>query len=186
MISVTDLKSGVVFKEDGQIFKVLFYEHIKLGRGSASIKVKVKNLRTGSVTAKSFINGARVKDANLTKKKYQYLYKDSQHAYFMDEVSYEQTQIPLNKLFDEARFLKEGISISILSVDDEPLSLELPPKIEFTIAETGPGLRGNSATNIFKEAILDNGFKVKVPLFMKTGDRVLVDTRTGEYTARIK
>lgn len=184
MISVTDLKAGIAFEDDGQIFKVLSYEHIKMGRGSANIKVRVKNLRTGTVTDKSFINGAKVKEANITKKKYQYLYKASENAFFMDEISYEQIQIPLVKLGQDALYLKEGMSVPVLQSDDEPLELELPPKMEFAIAETGPNVKGNSATNIFKEAILENGLKIKVPLFAKDGDRVMVDTRTGEYSQR--
>lgn len=186
MISVTDLKAGIAFEDDGQIFKVLSYEHIKMGRGSANIKVRVKNLRTGTVTDKSFINGAKVKEANIIKKKYQYLYKDLEHAFFMDEHTYEQTNIPLSTLGDDALYLKDGMNITILFVQDEPLGLELAPKMEFVIAETGPNIKGNSATNIFKEAILDNGLKVKVPLFTKVGDKVLVDTRTGDYSERVK
>ena len=157
-----------------------------MGRGSANIKVKVKNLKTGTVTARSFISGARVSEAALTKKKYQYLYKDNDSAYFMDEATYEQIVILLAKLGSEASFLKDGMSISLLLSDDEPLAMELPPKMEFVISETGPDLRGNSATNIFKDATLENGLKVRVPLFTKTGDRILIDTRTGEYSERAK
>lgn len=186
MISVTDLRPGVAYEEDGNIYKVLSYEHIKLGRGSASIKIKVKNLRSGSVTDKSFINGAKVKEANLLKKKYQYLYKDSSDAYLMDERTYEQIQVPLSTLGDDGLYLKDGMQVSLLIYGDETLALELSPKMEFTIAETGPDLRGNSATNIFKEAILDNGLKVKVPLFSKVGDKVIIDTRTGEYSERAR
>ena len=186
MISVTDLKPGIAYEEDGQILRVLSYEHIKLGRGSASIKVKVKNLHTGSVTEKSFINGAKVKEANLAKRKLQYLYRDAHDAYVMNGETYEQIQIPLATLGSDSQYLKEGTDITILFIDDEPLSLELPPKLDFEITETGPDLRGNSATNIFKEAVLENGLKVKVPLFMKVGDRVIVDTRTGQYSERVK
>lgn len=186
MISVTDLRSGTTFEEDGQLFKVLSYEHIKMGRGTANVKVKVKNLRTGSMTDKSFISNAKVREAALSKKKYQFLYKDGENAYFMDEVTYEQIPIALRLLGDESSYLKEGMSIPILFTEDEPLSLELPPKIEFVVKETGPDLRGNTATNIFKDAILDNGLKVRVPLFTKVGDRVIVDTRTGEYSERAR
>lgn len=186
MLSVTDLRPGVTFEEDGHILKVLTYEHIKLGRGSASIKVRVKNLRSGSVIDKSFINGARVKEANLLKKKYQFLYKDAHTSHFMDEETYEQIAVPLAKLGDDVSYLKEGMSISLLAFGDEPLALEIPSKMEFTIAETGPNVKGNSATNIFKDAILENGLKVRVPLFAKVGDRILIDTRTGEYSERVR
>lgn len=186
MISVTDLRPGVAYEEDGNIYKVLSYEHIKLGRGSASIKIKVKNLRSGSVTDKSFINGAKVKSADLLKKKFQYLYKDTDNAYFMDEQTYEQLPVSLKILGEDALFLKEGMNVSVLIQDTEPLALELPPKMEFAIADTGPNLKGNSATNIFKEALLENGLKVKVPLFTKIGDKVMIDTRTGQYSERSK
>lgn len=186
MISVTDLRPGVVFEEEGALFKVVTYEHIKLGRGSASIKVRVKNMRTGSVVDKSFINGAKVKEANLVKKKFQYLYKDAAGACFMDEQSYEQISIPLTVLGQDASYLKEGMSVQLLFLENEPLSLELPPKMEFAVLETGPNEKGNSATNIYKEAILENGLKVKVPLFLEEGDRVLIDTRTGEYSERAR
>lgn len=186
MLSVTDLRPGVAFEENGQILRVLSYEHIKLGRGSASIKVRVKNLRSAAVTDKSFINGAKVKEANLLKKKYQYLYKDEVSAHFMDEGTYEQMQVPLGKLTQDASYLKEGMRVSLLTIDDEPLAIELPPKMEFIVSETGPNVKGNSATNIFKDAVLENGLKVRVPLFTKVGDRVLIDTRTGQYSERVR
>lgn len=186
MVNVTDLRSGFVFEENGQLFKVLSYEHIKMGRGTATVKVRVKNLRTGAVNDKSFISNAKVQDASLLKKEYQYLYKDRGTAHFMDEQTYEQIQIPLGKLGDDAHYLKEGMSIPILFAGDEPLTLELPPKLEFTISETGPNIRGNSATNLYKDAILESGLKIRVPLFMNVGDRVRIDTRTGEYSERVK
>lgn len=180
MISVTDLRAGTTFEEDQQLFQVLSYEHIKMGRGSANIKVKVRNLRTGSITDKSFISGAKINDIQLTKKQLQFLYKDSNTAYFMDPTSFEQTSIPL-ELLPENQFLKEGEMATVSFFDNEPLSLNLPPKMEFTVVETGPGEKGNSATNIYKDATLENGIRVKVPLFIKIGDRILIDTRTLNY-----
>lgn len=184
MIGVTELRSGTVFEEDGNLFQVLSYEHIKMGRGSANIKVKVKNIRSGSTTEKSFINGARVNDVSVLKKELQYLYQDDEMAYFMNPQTFEQLSIPL-KVLEGHRYLKEGLNFLISFLDDEPLSLLLPPKMEFIIAETGPSLRGNSATNIFKEAMLENGVKTKVPLFINTGDTVRVDTRTGTYSEKV-
>lgn len=186
MISVTDLRSGTTFEDGGQLFKVLSYEHIKMGRGTANVKVKVKNLRRGTVMDKSFISNAKVQEVALNKKKYQFLYKDSENAYFMDEATYEQIPIAFRLLGDESSYLKEGMTLPILFTQDEPLSLELPPKMEFVVKETGPDIRGNSATNIYKDAILENSLTVRVPLFTKVGDRVIVDTRTGEYSERAK
>lgn len=183
MIAVTDLRAGTIFEDKGENFKVMTYEHIKVGRGSASVRVKVKNLKTGSITDKSFISNAKVGSAHVEKRDYQYLYKDSDSAYFMNPQTYEQITIPL-KILDEHIFLKEGEIFSLNFLNGEPLSLNLPPKMEFTISEADPSLRGNSATNIYKDAVLENGLKLRVPLFIKTGDRVRVDTRTREYSER--
>lgn len=183
MISVTDLRAGTVFEDQGSIFQVLSYEHVKMGRGSANIKVKVKNLRSGAIVDKSFINGAKVKPVSVFKRDLQYLYKDSDFAYFMNPKTFEQVNIPLD-IADGHKFLKEGDNFSISFLDDEPLSLNLPSKMELAVLETGPSFKGNSATTVFKDAILENGLKTKVPPFIKIGDRIRVDTRTEEYTEK--
>ena len=184
MIGVTELRSGTLFEDQGNIFQVLSYEHIKMGRGSANIKVKVRNVRSGSTTDKSFINGARVNEIRLQKKDMQYLYKDDAFLYFMDQQSFEQTQVSLQKFTDHV-YLKEGGVFSISFLRDEPLTLNLPSKMDFVVAETGPHLRGNSATNIYKDATLENVLKTKGPLFIKTGDIVGIDTRTGNYSEKV-
>ena len=184
MLVVSELRAGTIFEEQGNLLQVLSYEHIKLGRGSANIKVKVKNLRSGSITEKSFINGARVQDVQVLKKEMQYLYKDENGAYFMDPASYEQITIPLKILGEEAAFLKEGDTYPISFHQDEALSIVMPPKVVLTVTETAPGIKGNSASNVFKDAELENGITVKVPLFINVGDKVRVDTRTGAYTER--
>src|SRR3990170_8429733 len=142
MISVTELRSGTVFEEDGKLLQVLSYEHIKMGRGSANIKVKVKDIKSGATINKSFINGARVNDVRLDKKDFQFLYKDSNSAYFMNPVTFEQVDISLDKL-EGHEFLKEGENFSISFFENEPLSLNLPPKMKLVVAETGPGVKGN-------------------------------------------
>lgn len=184
MLNVTELRNGTIFEAEGQLYQVLSYEHNKVGRGSANIKVKVKNVRTGSTTDKSFINGARVNDMKIFKKDMQYLYKDEDFLYFMHPQSYEQIQIPLGK-FHAYEYLKEGETFVISFLGDEPLSLDLPPKLDFTVSETGPNVKGNSATNIYKDATLENGLKTKVPLFIKIGDVVRIDTRTGSYSEKV-
>ena len=182
MISVTDLKRGTIFEDEGQIFQVLSYEHIKLGRGSATIKVKVKNLKSGSTTERGFINGAKVNSVSVQRKELQYLYKDSDFAYFMDPKTFEQIPASLSRI--EHAYLKDGGTFFVKFLDNQPLSLELPPKMEFKVEETGPSLRGNSATNIYKDAILENGIKTKVPLFITIGDVIRIDTRTGQYSEK--
>ncbi len=183
MISVTDLRAGAVFEDQGQIFQVLSYEHIKMGRGSANIKVRAKDLKSGATINKSFINGARVNDIRLDKKDLQFLYKDLENGYFMDPNSFEQVSITLIKLLGH-EFLKEGEKFSLSFYNNEPLSLNLPPKMKFKVTETGPSTKGNSATNVFKDGILENGITTKVPLFIKIGDSISIDTRTGAYSEK--
>lgn len=183
MISVTDLRAGTAYEEDGQYFTVLSYEHIKMGRGSANIKLKVKNLKTGSIVDKSYINGAKMQDIQVVKKEMQYLYKDDDAVYFMDPETFEQVSIAL-KLVPEHIYLKEGDSFTISFLKGEPLTVMLPPKMTFKVTETAPGAKGNSATNVFKEAILENGLKTRVPLFINTGESIRVDTRTGAYSEK--
>lgn len=184
MISVTDLRAGTTYEEDGQLLQVLNYEHIKMGRGSANIKIKVRNVRSGATTEKSYINGAKVNNVQVLKNDLQFLYKDDESAYFMHPETYEQVQIPL-KVIPEHEYLKEEelFNISFLQ-GGEALSVNFPPKMVFTVAETGPAVKGNSVSNVFKDAILDNGMRVKVPLFINVNEKIRVDTRTGAYTEK--
>jgi elongation factor P len=183
MISVTELRAGTVFEDQGNTYQVISYEHIKMGRGSATIRVKVKNIKTGNSLEKSFINGTKVKPVSVNKKDLQYLYKDDANAYFMDPKTFEQIAISLD-LAEGHIFLKEGDSFNLSFLESEPLSLNLPSKMEFNVEETGPSIKGNSSTNVFKDAVLENGFKTKVPLFINNGDRIRIDTRTGAYTEK--
>lgn len=183
MLSVTNLKAGTIFEDQGNIFKVLSYEHTKVGRGSANIKVKVRNVRSGATLEKTFMNGAKVSDVSIATRELQFLYKDGESAYFMDPATFEQVSISLKTIEDHI-YLKDGENFSLSFLADEPLSLNLPPKMEFVVSDTGPEFRGNSATNIYKDAVLENGLKTKVPLFIKIGDRVRIDTRSGAYTER--
>lgn len=183
MISVNELRAGAAYEEDGNLYKVLAFEHIKMGRGSANIKVKVKNLRTGASTEKGYINNANVKNINLEKKDYQFLYKDSDVAYFMDPRTFEQKEVPL-KTLSGVDFLKDGETVSLEFYGDEALDLILPPKITLKVTDTTPGVKGNSASNVYKDATLENGITTRVPLFINNGDSVIIDTRDGSYTKR--
>src|SRR3989344_6490676 len=178
-LNVNDLRNGMVFSDDGQLLQVLTFEHIKMGRGSGNVKVKAKNLKTGSITEKSFITGARVEEANVEKKKVQFLYNDGEAYNFMDPVSFEQFAIPAAILADNAKYLLENMEVNLIVLGDEALSVELPNSIVYTIKETGPGERGNTVSNVYKEATLENDLVVKVPMFMDPGEKVKVDTRTG-------
>lgn len=186
MLNVNDLRNGTFFKETGQLWQVLTYEHNKMGRGSGTIKVKVKNLKTGSVTEKSFITGARVEEANVDKKKAQYLYADGDSYNFMDPISFEQFSVARAILGDSARFLLEGMEVILIVSEDEALGIELPNSIIYTIKETGSGEKGNTVSNVFKDATMENGLVAKVPMFMKEGEKIKLDTRTGQYVERVK
>lgn len=183
MISVTDLRSGTTYKEDGNLLQVISYEHIKMGRGSANIKVKVKNLKTGATIEKSYMNGANVDDIWLENSDMQFLYKDSDTASFMDPNTFEQKEIPLESIPGH-EFLVDGNNYTLQFHDNEPLGMTLPSKITLKIADTAPGVKGNSASNVYKEATLENGMSVRVPLFINTGDSIVVDTRDKSYTKR--
>ena len=190
MLNVNELRNGAVFQEDGQIWQVLTYEHNKMGRGSGTIKVKVKNLRSGSITEKSFVTGGRVEEADVEKKKAQYLYRDGDspagELNFMDPVSFEQFSLAADVAGDSAKYLIDGLEVNLIVNGEEALGLELPNSLVYSIADTGPGEKGNTVSNVFKEATLNNGLVVKVPMFMKNGDKVKVDTRTGQYVERVK
>lgn len=180
---VQELKAGATFEEAGNLFRVLSYEHVKMGRGSATIKVKVRNVRTGAVVEKGFTNGAQVNAVNLDKKEFQFLYKDTEKAYFMNPATYEQIEAPLNVL-DGQEYLQEGMNATLEFFGDEVLGVVLSPKVTLTVSETDPGVKGNSASNMYKDATLENGIKTRVPLFINIGDKIVVDTRDGSYTKR--
>lgn len=180
---VQDLKAGATWAEDGNLFRVISYEHIKMGRGSATIKVKARNVRTGAVIEKGFTNGAQVNAVTVDKKEYQFLYKDAENAYFMNPVTFEQVTASL-KVLDGHEYLQEGANVTLEFFGDEVLGVVLPPKITLKVSETDPGIKGNSASNMYKDATLENGIKTRVPLFINVGDSVVIDTRDGSYTKR--
>ncbi len=186
MIEVTELRAGTAFELNGEPFLVLKYTHTKLGRGNANIKLKVRNLKTGAVFEKKFVSGAKVRPITLSRQVMQYLYSDGENLYLMDKTSFEQIEIKKNLVKEGMRFLKEGVEVEILLWDEEPLVVGVPTFVEFEVIDTGPATKGNSATNIFKDAILDNGVRIKVPLFIKVVDKVRVDTRDGSYVERVK
>lgn len=186
MIGVQELRAGTVFEEAGNLFVVISYEHIKMGRGSANIKVKVRNIRQGSTTEKGYTNNARVNNVQVFKRDVQYLYKDGENAYFMDPNTFEQISVAIKLIGEhDVAYLREGETYNISILDQEVLALNLPPKMDFTVSEADPGVKGNTASNIYKDAVLDNGMRARVPLFIKAGDKVRIDTRTGEYSQKV-
>ena len=186
MISVTDLRAGAVFEDKGQYFLVLSYEHSKIARGSGNVKVRVRNLETGTTIDRTFNTGAKVADANLARKKSQYLYRDNQGFHFMDPVSYEQFTVDRKLVVDITKYLKEGMDLTLLAVDDNPVGMEIPKIMDYKIVQTGGSARGNTVGAAQKDAVLENNLVVKVPLFIKSGEVIRVDTRTGQYVERAK
>lgn len=186
MMVVQDIRNGTTFLLDGQPWLGLKYEHVKMGRGSATIRIKAKNLLTGTTVEKSFINSARVEEINTARRPMQYLYKDGQNYIFMDPKDYEQIEISGQVIGSSGDYLKEGVLVNILFWEDRPLWIELPPKMDFKVIETDPGVKGNSAANMYKTAKLDNGLTVRVPLFIEEGEQIVVDTRDGSYVERVK
>lgn len=181
---VTDLKTGTIFKENGFPFVVLKYEHIKSARGGANVKVKAKNLITGQVLEKGYLASAKVEDADIKRHNAQYLYKEGQSYMFMDPDTYEQVAVKGETLGEQGQFLKEGEKVQVMYFEGDPVSVELPVSMDFEIKYTEPGYKGNTVSNVYKDAILDNDAKIKVPTFIKIGDRVKIDTRTGEYVSK--
>jgi len=185
MISVTEMRAGRLFEENGEPLQVLEYRHTKMGRGTASIKLKTKNLITGAVTEKTFISGAKVEPVETEVKIVQYLYRENEDYFFMDPQTFEQFNLSTKILAGKEKFLKEEQTVKILFWREKPLAVELPITLVFTVTQTPPGIKGDSVNASFKPATLDNGLEVKVPLFINIGDKIKIDTRTGDYVERI-
>ncbi len=186
MISVTELRAGIVFEERGEYFLVLVYEHIKMGRGGGTIKVRVKNLTSGANIEKSFPNGARVNDVLMDRKKVQYLYREGQNYNFMDNLTFEQFSLTEKLVGDFSPYLKEGMEILLFAIGERPMYIELPKIVDYKVVQTGGSAKGNTAGAAQKDALLENGLHVKVPLFIKNGEVIRVDTRNGTYSERAK
>ena len=186
MIGVQDLRKGTTFiDDDGNLYKVLEYQHVKQGRGNATIKTKLRNIKTGSTTDKNFQSGGRVQDVRLDHHAVQYLYNDGTTYHFMDTETYEQPAISAELLGDSAKFLKENITVELSSYEGQPIEVELPTTVDLKVTETAPGFKGDTASGGGKPATLETGVVVTVPFFVTVGDTVRVDTRDGSYVTRV-
>ncbi len=182
MLLPTDLKNNTVFKMDGQTYIVVKYEHVTQGRGGATIKVRVRNIKTGAVVEKGFNGNDKVEEADIAKASYQYLYADGDNAYFMNIADFEQIALPLT---EDIKYLKEGEKVIVVSVDGAPAYFELPKTVELTITYTEPGFKGNTVNNPMKRATLETGLEIQVPMFINIGDKIKVNTDTGDYQSRV-
>jgi len=185
-INATSLKAGIAFLYEGKPFKVTKYQLIKMGRGGATVRVNCINLENGANIEHAFSSNLSFELITLNKRKLQYLYKDEKIAYFMNNDNYEQIEVPIAILGDDVNYIKEGGDCDILFWGDRAMSVDLPPKINLKVVDCDPGVKGNTASNYLKSATMENGLMVKVPLFIKVGEIIRVDTRTGDYVERAK
>jgi elongation factor P len=187
MATTADIRNGLVIEFNNDLYSVVEFQHVKPGKGPAFIRTKLKSLKNGRVIANTFDSGEKIEVARVERRKYQYLYKDESGFHFMHSETFEQVYIP-EELINAPQFLKEGQEVEILFHADTETALncELPPFVILKITYTEPGMRGNTATNTLKDSTLETGAIVRVPLFIDTGETIKVDTRTGEYSERVK
>lgn len=184
MLGITDLKKGVIFEDKGQLWLVLEYQHIKMGRGGAILKTKIKNLESGVIVTKTFQDSDKFPKAHLDRKKAQYLYRDGDLFYFMDINTFEQFYLPKETVGNLPDFIKEGEEIQIQFYKEKPINLDLPIKVKLKVIEAPEADRGNTATAATKTITLETGLKIQAPLFIKSDDEVIVDTRNSSYVER--
>ena len=185
MASTADFRNGLVLRLDGDLWQIVYFQHVKPGKGGAFVRTKLKRVATGQVVERTFRAGERVDDVRLERRSMQYLYTDHHHAYFMDLDTYEQHPIDEALLAEQKAFLKENTVCDVLVHDGGVLGIELPNFIEARIVETDPGVRGDTATGGTKRAMLETGAVVQVPLFVNKGEVIRVDTRTSAYLERV-
>lgn len=184
MINTNDFKTGLTITYEGNLYQVLEFQHVKPGKGAAIVKTKLKNLRTDSIVEQTFNSGIKVPTAHVDKIKMQYLYNDGNMYSFMNMNTYEQVEIDKSQISNEVKFLKEGLEVILYFYENEMLGIELPEKIDFKIIQTEPAVKGNTATNATKDAIIETGYLVKVPLFIEQDEEIIVSTKDGKYVSR--
>ena len=184
MISVNDFKTGLTGEVDGDIYTVLEFQHVKPGKGAAFVRSKLKNLRNGNTVEKTFRAGETISRAMIENRDVQYLYASGQEHTFMDNETYDQFTLSSDQLEWELNFLKENMNVKIVSYQGEIIGINLPNSVELKVIETEPGIKGNTATGATKNAKVETGLNVQVPLFINEGDVLLIDTREGKYISR--
>jgi elongation factor P len=184
MISTNDFKNGMAIEYDGELLEVIYFQHVKPGKGGAFVRTKLKNLLTGAIFEKTFRAGEKVEQAILETKKVQFLYKD-EHYIFMDTSTYEQYSLDEQQIGDKKYYLQENMELTVVFYKGKAISIELPTFIEAKVVKTEPGVKGDTVSSSFKPAEIETGAKVQVPLFIEIGDVIRVDTRTGEYITRV-
>ena len=185
MIGVEQLRKGVIFELDSELYKVLEYEHRKMGRGNATVRVKARNLRSGATVEKTFPSGNRVQDIRQDHATVQYLYHDDQFYYFMDNETYEQTALKADQLGDAVPYLMDGMEIDLETYEGAPISIDLPTTVDLEVVEAEPGFAGDTANSPFKWCTTQTGLRVQVPMFVEPGNKIRVNTESGAYVTRV-
>ena len=184
MATTNDLKNGMTLNLDGQLWSVVDFQHVKPGKGGAFVRTKLKNVMSGKVVDRTFNAGVRVEQASVDKREMQYLYHEGDDFVFMDTQDYDQPHIPATVVGDAANYLLEEQNATVAFNEGVPVSVELPAAVEMTVSQTDPGLQGDRSTGGTKPATLETGAQIQVPLFITTGEKIRVDTRTGQYLGR--
>ncbi|HHE45903.1 MAG TPA: elongation factor P [Candidatus Moranbacteria bacterium] len=185
MLGISTIKTGKNIILDKIPFVVLYHEHSKMGRAGSVLRTKLKNLKTGAIIEKTFQGAETVPEADIAKTKAQFIYKENDDYYFMDSASYDQFFLSEQSLGKAINYLKEGIEVSILNFDGNPINVELPVKTQLKVVQAPPSLKGNTVATGGKLVTLETGLKISVPLFVKVGDKVIVNTEKGEYVSRV-
>jgi len=185
MISTNQFRNGTAIRVDGKRFTILFFQHVKPGKGGAFVRTRLRNIDSGAVVEKTFRAGEKLENVRTESRPMTYLYRDGDMLYFMDSDTYDQTAVSADAVGEAAGYVVEGGTVSVLSADGEVVSVEPPAHVDLAVAETDPGLKGDTATGGTKPATLETGVVVQVPLFVSVGDRVRVDTRSNEYLTRV-
>ena len=184
MISAGDFKNGITLEIDGNVCQIVEFQHVKPGKGAAFVRTKYKNIITGSVVEKSFRPTEKFPAARIERVDMQYLYQDCDLYYFMNTETYDQIALSADQVGDSLKFVKENEMVKLCSHDGNVFAIEPPISVELEVTDTEPGIKGNTATGATKPAIVETGAKIMVPLFVNQGDKIKIDTRTGEYTSR--
>jgi len=184
MIDTSDFRNGLNIEVDGEPYTVVWFQHHKPGKGGAVMRVKLRHLKNGSTIERTFKSGERFREVELKRVKKQFLYKDGESYYFMDLETYDNVALPKEKLGITVNFLKPDTEVEGLYLDGEFIGIELPYILEFKVTATVPGVKGDTVSNVMKPATIETGAEVSVPLFIKEGDTIRIDTRTGEYVER--
>lgn len=184
MVSAGDFRNGMTFEEDGKVLQVVEFQHVKPGKGAAFVRTKTKNVITGAVTETSYNPNAKFPQAFIERRDMEYSYSDGDLYYFMDQETFEMTPVNASDLPDSFKFVKENYVCKILSYKGKVFGVEPPNFVELVVTKTEPGFAGNTATNTLKPATVETGAEVKVPLFINEGEKIQIDTRTGEYLGR--